>query len=149
MKLHTIHKSGNLTIYSASAGITMERPFVEGGIKAGFPSPAGDFIEASIDLNIELLKNPAATFFSRVNGDSMEDMGINDGDLLVIDKSLNPIDGKTAVCFLDGDFTLKRIKIEKDFCWLMPANKKYKPIKVTAENDFAIWGIVTYVIKKL
>jgi DNA polymerase V len=77
----------------------------------------------------------------------MKDEGINDGDLLVIDKSLQPADGKIAVCYLDGEFTIKRIRIDKKECWLMPANELYKPIQVTAENDFLIWGIVTHVIK--
>jgi len=110
-------------------------------VKAGFPSPAEDFMETSIDLNIELLKNPASTFFCRVSGDSMHDMGINDGDLLIIDKSLEPQDGKVAVCYIDGEFTLKKIKLEQDCCWLIPANKQYKPIKVTADNDFIVWGV--------
>ncbi len=79
----------------------------------------------------------------------MKDAGIDDGDLLVIDKSLEPKNGKIAVCFVDGEFTIKRIKIEKDCCWLMPANDKYKPIQVTADNDFLIWGIVVHVIKSL
>lgn len=147
MKLKRLHKTKNFEFFTASGKTEMEIPFVEQGIKAGFPSPAEDFSETSIDLNIELLKNPASTFFSRVSGDSMQDVGISDGDLLVIDKSLEPKDGKIAVCYIDGEFTLKKIKIEKDFCWLVPANKNYKPIKVTAENDFLVWGIVTYVIK--
>jgi len=116
-------------------------------VKAGFPSPAEDFMETAIDLNVELLKNPAATFFCRVSGDSMCDMGINDGDLLIIDKSLEPQDGKVAVCYIDGEFTLKKIKLEPNCCWLIPANKKYKPVKVTADNNFIVWGIVTHSIK--
>jgi DNA polymerase V len=77
----------------------------------------------------------------------MQDEGIFDGDLLVIDKSLEVRNGKIVVCFIDGEFTVKKIKLEKDRCWLMPANKNYKPILVTSENDFLIWGVVTYVIK--
>ncbi len=147
MILRRLHKTKNFEFFTATAKTKIEIPFVEQGIKAGFPSPAEDFSEVSIDLNVELLKNPASTFFSRVSGDSMQDVGISDGDLLVIDKSLEAKNGKIAVCFIDGEFTLKKIKIEKDFCWLIPANKNYKPIKVTAENDFLVWGIVTYVIK--
>lgn len=147
MRLRTIKKTDTLEFFTVSNKTTVEIPFLEGGIKAGFPSPAEDFTEISIDLNIELLKNPSSTFFCRVSGDSMEDLGISDGDLLVVDKSLEPRDGKVAVCYVDGEFTLKKIKIEKDCCWLMPANKKYKPIKVTAENEFIVWGIVTYAIK--
>ena len=77
----------------------------------------------------------------------MQDMGIDSGDLVIIDKSLEPENGKIAVCFVDGEFTMKRIKIEKDCCWLVPANKKYQPIKVTEDNHFIIWGIVVHVIK--
>jgi DNA polymerase V len=79
----------------------------------------------------------------------MIDAGLSDGDLLVIDKSLEPVNGKIAVCFIDGEFTVKRIKIEKDVVWLIAENKNYAPIKVTAENEFIIWGIVTAVIKKV
>lgn len=121
-------------------------PFI-GNISAGFPSPADDFLDSPIDLNKELIKRPNATYFGRVNGDSMIDLGINHGDLLIIDKSLPATNGKIAICFIDGEFTLKQIKIEKDYCWLVPANKKYKPVKVTKDNEFIIWGIVIHVIK--
>lgn len=147
MKLRRLNKTKNLEFYTASTETVAERPFIDNGVKAGFPSPAEDFSEISIDLNIELLKNPSSTFFCRVNGNSMHDIGIDDGDLLIIDKSLEPTNGKVAVCFIDGEFTLKKIKIEKDHCWLIPANKNYKPIKVTDENEFLIWGIVTHSIK--
>ena len=116
-------------------------------ICAGFPSPAQDYVESGIDLNRELVKNPAATFFGRVSGDSMTGAGIEDGDLIVIDKSLEASEGDIAVCFLDGEFTLKRIHIEKDVLWLMPENPKYKKIRVTADQHFMVWGIVTYSIK--
>lgn len=122
-------------------------PIAEGGICAGFPSPAQDYIEGGIDLNRELVKNPAATFFGRVSGDSMTGAGIDDGDLIVIDKSLQASDGDIAVCFVDGEFTLKRIHIEKDVMWLVPENPKYKKIKVTPDQNFMVWGVVTYSIK--
>jgi DNA polymerase V len=125
------------------------RPFIDQGISAGFPSPAQDFIDLSIDLNKELIKHPSSTFFGRVKGSSMIDAGINNGDLLIVDKSLNPTDGKIAVCFIDGEFTVKRLKVEKECCWLLPENESYEPLKVTAENDFIVWGIVVYVIKAL
>jgi DNA polymerase V len=96
----------------------------------------------------KLMKDGAATFFVRVEGDSMQDAGIYDGNLLVVDKSLHPQDGDIVVCFLDGEFTLKYIQIEQDAVWLIPANKEFQPIKVTAGNEFIIWGIVTYSIKK-
>ena len=148
MKLRRLHKTELLEFYSASTEVNIEIPVFEDGVSAGFPSPAQDFSEHSIDLNLALLKNPASTFFSRVSGDSMKDLGIHDGDLLVVDKSLEPDDGKIAVCYIDGDFTLKNIKIEKEIVWLVPANKNYKPIKVTKDNDFIVWGIVTFVIKE-
>ena len=77
----------------------------------------------------------------------MVDAGLNDGDVLIIDRSIEPANGKIAVCYLDGGFTVKRLKVEKDVCWLLPENPDYKPIKVTPDNDFMIWGMVTYVIK--
>ncbi len=122
-------------------------PLVSAKVKAGFPSPAEDFIEQRIDLNKELIEHPLATFFCRVSGDSMKDIGIYDGDLLVVDKSEAPQNGCIAVCFVDGEFTLKKIKIEKECCWLLPANDKYQPIKVTEEKDFMVWGIVKHAIK--
>lgn len=125
----------------------LDIPIVENGISAGFPSPADDFLDTRIDLNEELIQNKAATFYGRVKGNSMIDAGIEDGDLLVIDKSLEPGDQKIAVCFIDGEFTVKRIQIEQECIWLVAENKAYSPIKITAENDFVIWGIVTYIIK--
>jgi len=147
MKLLKLHKTNTLEIYTADTTTTINLPIVENGISAGFPSPADDFLDISIDLNKEYVKNPSTTFYGRVKGDSMINAGLNEGDLLIIDKSLEPIDDKIAVCFIDGEFTVKRIKIEKDIVWLVAENEKYKPIKVTAENDFIIWGIVTTVIK--
>jgi len=123
--------------------------FVTEAISAGFPSPAGDYIDIAIDLNKELVKNPNSTFLGRVKGLSMRDAGIDDKDILIVDKSLEPQNGKIAVCFIDGEFTLKRINIQKKEVFLMPANEDYKPLKITEENNFVIWGIVTYVIKKM
>jgi DNA polymerase V len=123
-------------------------PLVE-GIRAGFPSPAEDFMEPTLDLNRYVIKNPASTFYARIVGDSMEGAGISDGDIVVIDKSLEPKNGNIAVCFIDGEFTLKRILLDKDHLWLQPANPKFKPIEITEENHFVVWGIVTYIIKEL
>jgi DNA polymerase V len=147
MKLRTLHKDKTIELYSANTDSTLDIPVVDGGIKAGFPSPAQDFLDLSIDLNKELVKNPTSTFYGRVSGDSMQDVGISDGDLLVIDKSLEPRDGKIAVCYIDGEFTVKSIKVERNGVLLMPANDKYSPIRVTEDNDFIVWGIVIHVIK--
>jgi DNA polymerase V len=146
LKLHT----GNvIDIYSALTETELEIPMVPGGISAGFPSPALDFIDLSIDLNKHLIKHPSATFYGRVKGESMKDAGIFDNDLLIIDKSLEPVNGKIAVCYIDGEFTLKRIKLENKEVWLMPANTEYKPIKIEEYNNLIIWGIVTHVIKSV
>ena len=121
----------------------------EEGISAGFPSPADDFKETRISLDRELVKNKEATFYARVSGDSMVGAGLDDGDLVVIDRSLNPENGKIAVCLVDGEFTVKRIKKEKNKLYLMPENIKYKPIELKEENELIIWGVVEYVIKKV
>lgn len=139
-----------LEIYQSNTGSSQELPFADQGIRAGFPSPAQDCMQESIDLNKELVRHPATTFYARVVGDSMTDAGISDGDLLVIDKGLSPQNNDIVVAFIDGEFTLKRIQLDKtnQCLWLMPANDKYKPIKVTEDNDFIIWGVVTYSIRK-
>lgn len=144
-----LHSSNALEIFSAATESVLELPVISGGISAGFPSPALDFIDLTIDMNKHLVKHPATTFYGRVKGHSMKDAGIFDGDLLVIDKSLQPTDNKIAVCYIDGEFTIKRIQIQKDCVWLIPENEAYQPIKVTADNDFIIWGMVTHVIKAL
>ncbi len=117
-------------------------------ISAGFPSPADDFKEIRISLDRELVKNKDATFYARVSGDSMIGAGLDDGDLLIIDRSLYPENGKIAVCFLDGEFTVKRIIKKSKKLYLKPENKKYKEIEINDGNELIIWGIVTYVIKK-
>ena len=138
----------NIDIFTPQSNGSMEIPLSEERVAAGFPSPADDYASTKLDLNRELIKNPASTFYARVSGLSMVDEGINDGDLLVIDKSLEPHDGSLAVCYIDGEFTLKRFERHDGYGLLMPANREFRPIKVTGENDFIIWGIVTYIIKK-
>ena len=119
------------------------------GVSAGFPSPADDFKELRISIDQEVVRNEEATFYARVSGESMQGAGLDDGDLLVIDRSLEPQDNKIAVCFIDGSFTVKRLKVKVNCLYLMPENKKYKPIKVSEEDRLVIWGIVTYVVKKV
>jgi DNA polymerase V len=147
MKLKSLHTTTVFEFFSPDYSTEINLPFVDVGISAGFPSPADDFIELSIDLNKTLIKNKDTTFFAKVKGHSMKNAGIYDGDLLVIDKSLEPQNNKIAICQIDGEFTVKRIKIEKDVVWLIAENEDYKPIKVTPENEFMIWGIVIHSIK--
>ena len=119
------------------------------GIHAGFPSPATDYMTQAIDLNKELVSHPAATFYGRVVGDSMIDAGVDEGDILVIDKSLEPQDGDMAVCFVDGEFTLKHLHFHGGGLTLRPANPRYPEIEISEGVDFKMWGVVTYVIKKV
>lgn len=136
----------NLTFFTPDLENSLELPYV-GGIKAGFPSPAIDFEGDEISLDKVLVKNHLATFYAKADGHSMTGAGIDNGDVMVIDRSVEPRDGKIAVCFIDGEFTVKRIKIDKDGFYLVPENPDFPPIKVTEENKLVIWGIVTYVIK--
>lgn len=125
--------------------------FIDAGIKAGFPSPAQDYLVGTIDLNRELIRHRETTFLARVSGNSLTDAGICDGDIVVIDKSLEAKNGDFVVAFVDGEFTLKEFRLdEKNNCaWLIPHNKDYEPIKVTEENQFLVWGVLTYTIKHL
>ena len=138
----------NLEIHNIDISTRLPLQYADEGIRAGFPSPAQDYIEQAIDLNKELIKHPASTFYGRVVGDSMRDEGIEEGDILIIDKSLELLDDDLAVCFVDGEFTVKRVRLETDAAWLVPSNPNYPLIKVTKENEFIVWGIVTYTIKK-
>ena len=126
-----------------------EEILIAEGIHAGFPSPAQDYMNECIDLNRELVRHSAATFFGRVAGNSMVDAGVDEGDVLVIDKSIDAQDGDMAVCFIDGEFCLKIISLKDGVLTLMPANPQYKPITVSEGDSFTVWGVVTYVIKKV
>lgn len=138
-----------LSFFIPNTESNLEMPYISSGIKAGFPSPAADFDGTRVSIDQIVVKNAVATFYAKANGNSMIGAGIDDGDILVIDKSLEPQDGKIAVCFIDGEFTVKRIKVKENSLLLLPENKLFEPIEVTQENDFIIWGIVTYVVKKL
>lgn len=115
-------------------------------VTAGFPSPASDYIDKSIDLNEILIKNKVATFLVRALGDSMINAGIFSGDILIVDKSLTPGHKNIVVAILNGEFTVKRFIKEKDKIILRPENSKYKDLEISHEDDFKIWGVVTFVI---
>ena len=142
-------KRNKLTFLKPKKGDSLGQWLIEQGVSAGFPSRADDFKEIRISLDKDLVKNQESTFYARVNGDSMVEAGIDDGDLLVVDRSLNPENGKIAVCFIDGEFTVKRLKVKKGKIWLQPENSNYKGIEIKEDNELIIWGIVTNVIKKL
>ena len=138
-----------LKFFGAETKKTKHLSLAGGSISAGFPSPADDFKESKISIDQEVIKNESATFYARVVGQSMQGAGLDDGDLIVIDRSQEPENGKIAVCYVDGEFTVKRLKVENECMYLMPENKKYKALRVTEENQLIIWGVVTFVIKKL
>lgn len=142
-------ESLKLTIFSPKSIENGGAVLFDTGISAGFPSPANDSEQTRISLDEELVKNKEATFFARVSGQSMIGAGLNDNDLLVIDRSVAPTNNKIAVCFLDGEFTVKRLRVEGKEIWLKPENPDYPIIKITEENNFLIWGIVTNVIKRV
>jgi len=128
-----------------------EPSFNPSAIHAGFPSPAQNYMNGTIDLNRVLVRHRETTFFARVDGDSMKEAGIGNGDIVVIDKSLNAKDGDFVAAFIDGEFVLRRIKIDKakKCVWLLSADEKANPTKITNENDFSVWGVITYTIKKM
>lgn len=142
------HKN-KLTFFRPDFEAGTALPFVPDGVKAGFPSPALDFMEYQIDLNRHLARNPVATFYIRVDGDSMQGAGIFNGDMLVVDRSLEPADGKIAICLVDGEFTVKRLKLESDCLYLLPENPDFPSLKVTENNQLTVWGIVTYVVREV
>lgn len=147
MQAQKINSDNILEIWRPTADQILEIPYFSGGISAGFPSPALDFEDLKIDLNKHLIRNPSATFFGKVKGESLKNAGIDDGDLMVIDRSARPLHNKIVVVFLDGEFTAKRIQKKGEEIWLMPENDAYQPIHVTPDNEFLVWGVVTHVIK--
>ena len=123
--------------------------FFDTGISAGYPEPNDNYVSQKLSLDDTLVRNKESTFYAKVSGQSMIGAGLDDNDLLVIDRSLEPENNKIAVCFLDGEFTVKRLRVSQNEIWLQPENPEYPIINITEENDFVIWGIVTNVIKKV
>lgn len=121
-------------------------PLFTSGISAGFPSPAEDHIDQQLDLNELLIQHPVATFFVRVSGESMKDAGINHGDILVVDRSLEATSGRIVIAIVNGELTVKRFVQDSVSCQLVAANPDYPPVAITDETDFSVWGVVTSVI---
>ena len=124
--------------------------FLAPGIKAGFPSPAEDYLRDSLDFNRDLIAHPEATFYGRVDGDSMKDAGINDGDIAVIDRSVEPQNGDVIVGYINSEFTIKYLDLthkEEGYIELRPANKDYQPIRIDESDSFEVWGVVIWTIK--
>ena len=138
----------NLEFFTVSVESKKETPFIDTMVSSGFPSPADDYLDLPIDLNEYLVENSAATFYIRVSGNSMQDEGIDDGDLLVVDRSKTPKNNDIVIGVLNGEFTVKKIQKTKTKLFMVAANKEYKKIEITEEMDFSVWGVVTYVIHK-
>ena len=137
----------HITSYDEKAA--QKLPMYGNKLSAGFPSPADDFLDKKIDLNEHLIKHPAATFFIRVEGDSMIQAGIFSGDTLIVDRSIQAASGRVVVAVLNGEFLVKRLKKIRNKIYLEAENPKYKPIEITESTPFEIWGVVTTVIHPL
>lgn len=127
----------------------LEIPLFADAVPAGFPSPAEDYIDKRLDLNEHLIKRPSSTFFIRVSGSSMTGAGIQDGDLLIVDRSVQAEDNKVVIGVVNGDFTVKRIRKKGQKIFLQPENPKFREMEITPGMDFSIWGVVVYVIHKM
>jgi DNA polymerase V len=137
-----------LEIFKADTRITKNIALFP-SISAGFPSPADDYIQDTLDLNKHLINHPSATFFARARGESMVNVGIFDQDIIVIDRSIKPQQNDIVVCWVDGEFTIKRIRKDNEAVYLVPENDKYKTMKIAPDRDLQVWGVATYVIHKL
>ncbi len=143
MKVVSIKPTGHSVTDSG-----LKPPLFSESVQAGFPSPAQDHIEKQLDLNEYLVRHPAATFFVRVEGESMSGARIQSGDILIVDRSLEPADKKIVVAVLDGEFTVKRLRISNGKLQLVPENDAFSPVEISDDTDFQIWGVVTYIIHK-
>lgn len=149
MKKIGIESTKVTQIYFPDRTLNIELPLFLESVSAGFPSPADDYLEGKLDLNDYLIMNPAATFLVRVTGDSMTNSGIYSGDLLIVDRSLEPKDGNIVIAVIDGELTVKRLRYVKNKLSLLPENPKYKPIEITESMNFEVWGVVSTVIHPL
>ena len=144
--MKSLYKTKTLEFYSSEQDVSLNLPYFQNGVSAGFPSPAEDHMGSKIDLNQLLIEHPSATYYIRVNGDSMLDAGILNGDLLIVDRSLEVINNSIVVAYIDGDFTVKRIRKNKNKLFLQAENSKYQPIEITEEMNFELFGVVAHAI---
>ena len=148
MKLKFLNINKQLSFYAMEDTKLSSVPMFADTVPAGFPSPAEDYLDMDLNLHEYLIQNPAATFCVRANGDSMMDANIQSGDVMVIDRALEPANNSIVLAVLDGEFTVKRIKKNKDEIYLMPANEQYQAMKITDDMNFQVWGVVTFIIHK-
>lgn len=146
------HDSLELLVYKPEQTTTYKIPLLEGTVQAGFPSSAENYVEKTLDLNELLIRHPAATFFIRVKGISMENAGIKNNDILIVDRAVPPADNKIVIARINDELTVKRIRRVGDHLFLIPecpAQEEYKPIRITDDMDFEVWGVVIYVIHQV
>ena len=145
-----IKSDGSISeIWFADDSRSIELPYYDTRVQAGFPSPAEDHLEQRLDLNTLVIENPSATFFVRVAGESMKDIGITDGDILVVDRSIENWENRIVVAVIDSEFTIKRFTSQNETVILEAENPDYPVIEITPEMDFSVWGVVRWTLKKL
>ena len=137
-----------LEIMGFKLGPSLELPMLLSAVPAGFPSPAEDYIDQHLDLNDHVVRHPASTFFVRATGESMAGAHIQPGDILVVDRALEPANGRIVIAALDGELTVKRLRRRGERLYLEPANPTYSAIEITQDMDFEVWGVVTYIVHK-
>ena len=148
MKLKYLKHTNYFDFYSVDKTAFENIPLFEGSVSAGFPSPADDYMDMDLDLHDHLVQNPSATFCVKAIGESMKDAGIQSGDVMIVDRSLEPENRSIVLAVIDGEFTVKRVNVNDNEFYLMPENDSFTPIKITEEMDFQIWGVVTFIIHK-
>ena len=148
MKIKYLKHTNTLDFFTVDEETFATIPMFSDAVQAGFPSPAEEHMDMDLNLNDFLVQNPSATFCVKAIGESMKDAGINSGDIMIVDKSLEPKNRSIVLAVIDGEFTVKRVNVNNDKLYLIPENSNFPPIKITEEMDFQVWGVVTYVIHK-
>ena len=148
MKLKHLKHTYTLDFFAVDDEMASTIPMFSDAVQAGFPSPAKDHMDMDLNLNDHLVQNPSTTFCVKAIGESMKDAGIQSGDIMIVDKSLEPRNRSIVLAVIDGEFTVKRVNMNENELYLMPENNSFSPIKITKEMDFQVWGIVTYIIHK-
>ena len=148
MKLKYLKYVNFFDFYSVDKTVFEKIPLFQGSVSAGFPSPADDYRDMDLDLHDHLVQNPSSTFCVKAIGESMKDAGIQSGDIMIVDRSLEPENRSIVLAVIDGEFTVKRVNVHDKELYLMPENDTFTPIKITEEMDFQIWGVVTFIIHK-
>jgi len=148
MKFKFLNTNNKLNFYTIEDFSLGDIPLYGDAVPAGFPSPADDYLDMDLNLHDYLVQHPSATFCVKAIGDSMVDAGIKSSDVMVIDRALTPKNNDIILAVIDGEFTVKRIKKNDDELYLIPANENYRPVKITEDMDFQVWGVVTFIIHK-